>query len=253
MFQIKSESYTEVKEDLSHLLAQIKEIKSINIDNKDFRVEFYGGGDMKWNLNVFGLNGANSDYACFYCKCNFKDALDFDKKYKIDRTLSESEKLNKLNTKDEKKGYVRQPIIDFIEHYRVVYDTLHKNIRIIEKLLEVLMMKINEKDNRNDSMKLEDRPNLKIFHTFLETKCRISNPMNFNSEKKTIELSDFDAKTKMKVLQRFYDLDETDKANFEKEKLEKSDLTKLFPEINLVLENKVFRQYLFLHLQLIIP
>ena len=143
---------------------------------------------MKWNLNIFGQNSANADYACFYCKINFKDALDFDKNYKIDRSIDESKINNQLGSKDERKGYVRQPIIDFIEHHRVVYDTLHKNIRIIEKLFEALMIKINEKDGRNDLLKLEDRPNLKIFHEFLEKKCRISNPMNFNYEKKTIEM-----------------------------------------------------------------
>ena len=122
-------------------------------------IEVYGGGDMKGNLNMFGQNSANADFACFYFKINFKDALDFDKNYKIDRSVGESKINNLLGSKDERKGYVRQPNIYFIEHYRVVYETLHKNIRIIEKLFEALLIKINEKDGRNDSLNLEDRPN----------------------------------------------------------------------------------------------
>jgi hypothetical protein len=47
------------------------------------------------------------------------------------------------------------------------------------------MAKINEKDATN-SMDLKDRPNLEIFKTFLEEKCKIQNPLVFNMKKRLL-------------------------------------------------------------------
>jgi hypothetical protein len=48
----------------------------------------------------------------------------------------------------------------------------------------------------------------------------------------------------MKIFKRFFDLDESDKENFNKNENDKSNLRKIFPQLDLTLENAVFRQYL---------
>jgi hypothetical protein len=48
----------------------------------------------------------------------------------------------------------------------------------------------------------------------------------------------------MKIFKRFFDLDESDKENFNKNEDDKSNLRKIFPQLDLTLENAVFRQYL---------
>ena len=73
-----------------------------------------------------------------------------------------------------------------------------------------------------------------IFKNYLEIKCRIINPFVINEEKKTIELrQNLNKIEKMKILKRFFDLDESDQINFAKEDEEKSSLNKIFPEIDL--------------------
>ena len=94
----------------------------------------------------------------------FKKKTDFKNGYKINRTLKEANKCYCEKKKEERMGYVRMPIIDFIDFMRVMFDTLHLFIRISEQLIWILMAKINEKDATN-SMDLEHRPNLKIFKT----------------------------------------------------------------------------------------
>ncbi len=147
-------------------------------------------------------------------------------------------------------GYVRKPIIDFIDFMRVMFETLHLFIRISEQLIWILMAKINEKDATN-SMYLEHRPNLKIFKTFLEEKCKIQNPLVFNTKDKTIKLrKKINAGQTKKIFECFYALDENDmdeNVHTINEKANKSSLQKVFPKLNLLVENKVFGRFLTLY------
>ncbi len=45
-------------------------IKSIVINNVHFKVKVKLGGDLKFVLNIYGLNAANSNYSCLWCKCD---------------------------------------------------------------------------------------------------------------------------------------------------------------------------------------
>jgi hypothetical protein len=86
-FIIKNENYSELKEALSELFAELYEMqrkKVIRIDNNDYYFTFFGGGDMAFNLAVYGLNAANSNCSCCYCslhKSEFSN-LDRDLNYK---------------------------------------------------------------------------------------------------------------------------------------------------------------------------
>ena len=107
-------------------------------------------------------------------------------------------------------------------------------LRIFDKLIWILFSKINEKDGNNNCIDFKKRSNMGIFKNYLEIKCRIINTFVINEEKKTIELrQNLNKIEKMKILKRFFDLDESDQINFAKEDEEKSSLNKIFPEIDL--------------------
>lgn len=251
MSRIIKENFETLLENLEEILNELKEIRTIKIEEKDFNIEFLGGGDMKYERNMLGLDSSSSHYCCMYCTCDFTKEIDYEKGYKMNRNPEEALKSYSLLTKDQRKGYINKPILDFIRHENIIFCHLHMFKRIFEKLMDALFMKINEKDGRNDSMKLEDRPNLKILYNFLLDKCKIIQPFTFNVNEKTIILrKNLNKNDQMRIFKRFFDLDENDKENFKKKEEDKSNLKKLFPNIDLdpkmglSLENAVFKQYL---------
>ena len=200
---------------------------------------------MKYERCILGLDSSSSHYGCMYWKADFTKEIDYENGYRIDRSIEEALSSYNLLSKDERRGYIKKPILDFIKQENIIFCHLHMFLRNFEKLIEALFMKINEKDRRNDSMKLEDRPNLNILNNFLEGKCKIIKPFTFNISEKTIILrKNLNKNDKMKIFKRFFDLDESDKDNFFKNEQDKSNLLKMFPNLDLTLENAVFKQYL---------
>jgi len=45
----------------------LKEIKTLNINERDYSFTYHLGGDLKFIATVFGINNANSDYPCPWC------------------------------------------------------------------------------------------------------------------------------------------------------------------------------------------
>ena len=248
MSRVEAESYEQLLETLEDILDELKQLNTITIDEKIFNLEFIGGGDMKYVRTVLGLDSSCSHYCCFYCTCDFTKPIDFENGYKINRSHEESISSYLKKTKDEKKGYVKNPIINFIEHKNIVFCHLHMFSRIFEQLFNILFMKINEKDKRNDSIDFKKhRPNLTILYNFLLTKCKINKPFTINEKKKEINLrKNLTKNDKMKILKRFFDIDENDQVNYNKLDNEKSSLITIFPNIDLRLENAVFKSFVSL-------
>ena len=245
MSRIMKENYESLLENLEEILNELKEISTIQIEEKTFNIEFLGGGDMKYERTILGLDSSSSHYCCMYCTADFTKPIDFVNGYKIDRSIDQALNSYKCLKKDERQGYVKKTILDFIKHENIIFCHLHMFLRIFEKLMDALFMKINEKDGRIDSMKIENHPNLNILNDFLEKKCKIIKPLIFNLDDKTIILrKNLNKNDKMKIFKRFFDLDESDKENFNKNEDDKSNLRKMFPQLDLFLENSVFRQYL---------
>ncbi len=253
MSRIEEEKYEPLLEILESLLNELKEIKTITIDGKPFKIEFLGGGDMKYVRTVLGLDSSCSDYCCFYCTCDFTKPIDFENGYKISRSLEESKDFYIKTAKDDKKGYVKEPILNFIEYKNIIFCHLHMFSRIFEQLFNILVTKINETDRRDDSIDFKkDRPNLSILYEFLLKKCKINKPFTVNAKKKTIKLrKNLTKNDKMKIFKRFFDMDEKDIVNFYQPEIQKSSLAKMFPNIDLELENSVFKSFISLDFLLV--
>ena len=97
------------------MIKEIEQIKSITLKDLEFDIVWKWGGDMKFLLNVYGLNAANSNYCCFWCKCHKKDFSEIDyEKWTITDTKkgarSVKEALRITVLKKKEFGYILPPL-----------------------------------------------------------------------------------------------------------------------------------------------
>ena len=107
---------------------------------------------MKFLLIMYGLNAANSTFACLWCKCpSDKFYVINHNKWTISDTMKGARCLkeahNKYNPKSKDScGYQKEPLSP-IEFVRAVIDMLHMWLRITDKLEDKLVEKIIEHGN----------------------------------------------------------------------------------------------------------
>ena len=228
MFQINGEKYDELKGSLKEILEQIKELESIDVMGKTFKIKKFFAGDLKFLATMFGINPANSDYPCLWCTCNLKNILDVNAKWPITRTYKQALEKKNLKTKEQRQGYVREPLIDFIDFDSVLIDTLHLLLRITDKLFDVLFKKFDTFD-KSHSVDLNKRPTLKRFMNYLEVECSLTKPYYVSNGTK-IKLRSLNGTERLKFLSKCFDN-------------ESESLKKLFPELDLNNESFVFKEF----------
>ena len=69
VFEIINESYEELKLCFNELIPMLKNIKAFQIGNDTFSIKLYLAGDLKFLANMLGINQANSNFPCVWCKC----------------------------------------------------------------------------------------------------------------------------------------------------------------------------------------
>ena len=68
VFEIR-ESYDDLKVALGTISNEVHNLKTVAVDGESYELEVFLGGDWKFLSLVCGLNAANSDYSCIWCKC----------------------------------------------------------------------------------------------------------------------------------------------------------------------------------------
>jgi hypothetical protein len=68
IFRIQKEDYENISKCLNELLLSLGQIKTITINDEEYKINFMAGGDLKWISLVFGINAANSKFPCPFCK-----------------------------------------------------------------------------------------------------------------------------------------------------------------------------------------
>lgn len=198
LFKVDSESYDEIKDSLAQLLKELKVLKSLTVKGKKFHIKFKLGGDMKFLLLVLGLNGPTAVFNCLYCtepKNSYYKRI-FGLSFPITRSIAACNSGG--------YGYIRMPIIDFIDFSDVVFDPLHMFLRVSDVLFESLIHQIKKIDNKN-GVNLEEQPYLNKFFNVLTNHCNISNP--FYIAENNIQLRDLNGLDKKIAMQNLIDLD----------------------------------------------
>ena len=117
IFTVKAENYKSLRKALKGIVRRIKKLKHITIDGKHFKIKYTQGGDLKWLANMNGINAANSNHLCVWCRWNCKSTLDYSKEWSISGRRGEVGVL----------GCKHDPIIDFINFHSCIVDPLHLN------------------------------------------------------------------------------------------------------------------------------
>ena len=68
MFKIDKENYEQLKDCLNEIFIQIEQLNEIEIDNDIFETELFLSCDLKFQALLSGINSANAEYPCVWCK-----------------------------------------------------------------------------------------------------------------------------------------------------------------------------------------
>ncbi len=139
-----------------------------------------GGGDWKFLAIICGLNAANAEYSCIWCKCPSGDRWNTKKEWSISdttkgaRTISEIQSLSKEPAR-KKFGCLKMPIFSSIPIDHIIIDTLHLFLRIGDLLINLLIMELRRQDGIDKQRTLRlDQTHLASYETFLNEECKIS-------------------------------------------------------------------------------
>ena len=64
-----SENYEELQAGLEDICSAAKDIEVVTIEGQVYSIQFYLGGDLKFLALVCGIENANAEHACVWCKC----------------------------------------------------------------------------------------------------------------------------------------------------------------------------------------
>ena len=64
-----AENYQNLAAALEDIHNERQQMKSITIDDRNYEIETYLGGDLKFLVMVCGIDAANCEHACIWCKC----------------------------------------------------------------------------------------------------------------------------------------------------------------------------------------
>lgn len=151
-----AEKYDALKKALEPVFSELNELieeQEIAIDERTIKLEIIFGGDMKFLLLAMGMNAANSNYACLWCKIHKSNRWDMsvsNDQYNGEnmRTLHEMKECVKQKGIDKKKGCIDLPLID-IEPKNCVPDELHLFLRITDIIFNSLFEELVKLDHKS--------------------------------------------------------------------------------------------------------
>ena len=197
---------------MAELAPRIDDLKDVTINNTKYIISKTLSGDLKYLAAISGVNNANSSYPCVWCKCKKNDFHDISQKWSISdpncgaRSIKETTDYMNLRSTEARKGYVNKPIFSTVEYNEIVVDLLHMYLRITDRLIDGLILRLTQLD-KNESDNLLLRPHFKAFLDFLKDTCNISNPFyttskNENGNGKVIRLRAYNGEEKSKILKQ---------------------------------------------------
>ena len=180
-----SEKYEELKDGLEDIIAEAKDLEVLTIRDKVYTIQFFLGGDLKFLAAVCGVEAANAEHACVWCKCPKNQRWDMSLTWSIQdqskgaRTVEEIKDKCKLGKTSKKRfNCCHPPIFPFVPIQRVIIDSLHLFLRIADVLINLLIRDLRildgiDKATNFDQAKLGNTTNMKAYQVFLNDVCKI--------------------------------------------------------------------------------
>ena len=146
------ENYENLRDSCKPLFDQLSEIsekKQITVDEQNFEIDLFVGGDMKFLQILLGLGGSTGDFACPWCKIHKQDRHDVTKEWncyhsaEFFRSTQEISELAGLSK--NKFGVKHKPLLKVsLDHF--IPDELHLMLRITDIFLRNLILDCKDKD-----------------------------------------------------------------------------------------------------------
>ena len=211
IFKIEKENHDNIKLCLNELVQKLRVINQIEINQTSYKLVFHSGGDLKWTANIFGINGANSNFPCPWCKWENKTtdaaSYDYNSIWSIEgRSHEDAQSCLKKKKIELKSGYIKEGIFPFIEFKRSVVDILHMTLRITDKLISALLFRLEELEE-DSSSNIEKRPLTKAFWDFIEIECNITHPFYIKeraNENSKIKLRKLNQNERLAIFEKLF-------------------------------------------------
>ena len=65
----RAETYEELAAGLNDLIEEAEDLQVVTVGDKVYQTEFFLGGDWKFLALVCGIDSANAEHSCIWCKC----------------------------------------------------------------------------------------------------------------------------------------------------------------------------------------
>ena len=205
------EDYNKLAESLEDIQDEIKQLKSITVNDVVYTIEFFLGADWKFLALCVGIEAANAKYSCIWCTCPSESRHDTSKTWSITnetegaQTIKKIQDLAKLTKRGAQKySCARQPLFPSICIDHVIPDVLHLFLRICNALINLLILELRRLDGI-DKCKLHtfDRSaatHVAKYEQFLKEKCKISFHMYVDKDSKVLKWRDLTGPEKHKLL-----------------------------------------------------
>ena len=139
---------------LKELIDEVNSLTSVTVDGKEVIVEVFIGGDLKFLNQVTGIGGFASIHSCLWCKYSKQHRSDVSLEWSMTdvtkgaRTVDEiTENSGKPKSSKSRYNCNTPPIFHSVPISRVVPDTLHLFLRIMDQLVYQLVYYLQTCDN----------------------------------------------------------------------------------------------------------
>ena len=202
------EKYESLSGALREVAKEASELQTITLNDASYAIEYFLGGDMKFLSLVCGIDAANSEYACPWCKCSSAKRWDMNQDWsafdqtKGARTIEEIKRFAALPKSRKRYNCSRNPLFEFIPIDHVIIDTLHLFLRISDILINLLIQDLRRQDGIEKSISKFDRGkscNLSRYESFLNEKCQVHFQWYVSQDTKKLQWRDLSGPEKVRL------------------------------------------------------
>ena len=194
-----TENYEALKTAMSDVITEVKELKSVTVNELTFQIEYFICSDLKFLAMICGIGSATGTYSCVWCKCPSSERFDMTKEWSFSdkengaRTIDDIVACHLKRSKLEKFGCINPPLFQSINIDHIIPDILHLFLRITDVLFNLLILEIR----RHDEIEKSTVSNVDLqsnyrdqFEFFINDTCKIPFKFSINKETKHLQWRD---------------------------------------------------------------
>ena len=199
IFKISDENYSQLELCTKEVFASLKDFTVFNHNGRAYKIKYYLGGDMKFLATVMGINSANAKYPCILCTIKQEDFHLSEEELQTPARLRSIEQSNLVVEANSKNinyqlGYIRKPLISFIDFNDCIIDLLHLLLRVTDRLFDLFFQTLDSFEQNKKEQSL-----MRLFMDKLVSKCAINSPYYVADGK--VKLKSLNGNERLRILE----------------------------------------------------